>query len=80
MRTKTSKKKKSACLTFCAFYALYEHKKHLSESGLFAFCAFYAFSACEISSFKKKTALIPSSILLLICVISDIIKTIYCWN
>ena len=29
MRIKTSKRKKIACLTFCAFYAFYAHKKHL---------------------------------------------------
>ena len=59
MRIKTSKKKKVACLKFCAFYAFYAlyafytHKKYLSESCLFAFCAFRAFCECEIFSFKK---------------------------
>ena len=37
---KTFKRKKGACLTFCAFYAFYERIKRLSESRLFKFCAF----------------------------------------
>ena len=63
MRIKTSKRKKIACLTFCAFCdfyafwafcALYAHKKHLSESCLFAFCTFCTFFfVCEIFSWKK---------------------------
>ena len=40
MRQKASKRMKVACLTFCAFYALY------------AFCAFYAFYAfCSFWAF-----------------------------
>ena len=36
MHIKTSKRKKIACLMFCAFFAFY------------AFYAFWAFCACEI--------------------------------
>ena len=39
---KTSRRKKIACLRFCAFCAFYAHKKHLSESRLVCVCAFYA--------------------------------------
>ena len=80
---KTPKKKKIACLTFCAcctFCAFYAHKKHLSESCVFAFCAFCAFCAFrvrEIFSVKNKTALIPSFILLLTsCITLHAAKTV----
>ena len=62
MRIKTSKKKKIACLMFCAFcafcffyafYAFYVRKKRLSESRLFTFYAFGAFCVCEIFLQKK---------------------------
>ena len=49
MSIKTSKRKKVACLPFCAFCAFYvfcAYKKHLrGGSRLFAFSAFYAFYA-----------------------------------
>ena len=51
---KTSKRKKVACLTFCAFYAFYAFCvciKRLSESRLVNFCTFYTFYA--FCAYKK---------------------------
>ena len=63
MRIKTSKKKKIACLTFCAFYSFYARKKRLSESV--ACLRFVLFVRVKSYRLKNKTALIPSFILLL---------------
>ena len=54
---KTSKKKKVACLmfcafhAFCAFYAFYTRIKCMSKSRLFTFCVFCAFYA--FCAYKK---------------------------
>ena len=77
MRIKTSKRKKIACLPFCAFYAFYAHKKHLKgeNSLVCVLCFFVLFmlfmlfvrvkSSCKKKIKRFKIALIPSSTILL---------------
>ena len=68
MRIKTSKRKKIACLTFCAFcafYAFYAHKKHLrgGKSLVWRFVLFVLFMLfvllVRVKSFRKKKNKLP---------------------
>ena len=76
MRIKTSKRKKIACLTFCAFYAFYAHKIHLrGGKSLVCILCFLCFLCVWNLLVKKnktkqktkrfKVALVPSSTILM---------------